>query len=181
MDKKIYPYWRQELKASQNKEASNTSNRWIQIATINRNNEPSLRTVVFRGWLKDNSMLVYTDSRTEKVKDIKDNNNVEILWLLTKSKSQFRFKGNANIVQDDMKYWEELNYKSRSTWFWPKPGYEFNTKNIKKDINQENKPNNFLVLEIIIHTVELLRLEKPIHKRYIWKESDSWTKVRINP
>ena len=181
MDKKIYPYWRQELKASQNKEASNTSNRWIQIATINRSNEPRLRTVVFRGWLKDNSMLVFTDNRTDKVKDIRNNNSVEILWLLTKSKSQFRFKGNANIVQDDSKYWKELGYKSRSTWYWPKPGSEYINKHFKEDIKQESKPKSFLVLEIIIHTVELLKLENPIHKRYIWKESENWIKKRINP
>ena len=181
MDKTIYPYWRQELRASQNKEANNNSNRWIQIATINSDNQPRLRTVVFRGWSKDNSMLVYTDSRTEKVKDIKNNNNVEILWLLNKSNSQFRFKGNANIIQDNIKYWKELGYKSRSTWFWPNPGYEFNNKDFKENINQEVKPSNFLVLEIIIHTVELLRLEKPVHKRFIWKESDNWNKKRINP
>ena len=181
MDKKIYPYWRQELKAYQKKEEKIISNRWIQIATVNNNNEPRLRTVVFRGWLKDNSMLIYTDNRTEKVKDIKNNNKVEVLWLFTKSKSQFRFKGEANIVHDDIKYWEALNYKSRSTWFWPNPGYEFNNQDYFKDFDREEKPVNFLVFEIIIHKVELLKLEKPLHKRYIWEESNNWIKKKINP
>ena len=181
MDKLNSPNWRQELKASQRKEGKVTSNRWIQIATVNENNEPRLRTVVFRGWITDNSMLIFTDRRSEKFKEIKKNNNVEILWLLTKSKSQFRFKGNANIVQNDSNYWDKLNNQSKSTWFWPNPGNQFDHSDFEKDVNKEVKPYNFLVFEIKIHTVELLRLEKPIHKRYIWEESSNWIPQRINP
>ena len=181
MDKLNSPNWRQELKASQRKEGKVTSNRWIQIATVNENNEPRLRTVVFRGWITDNSMLIFTDRRSEKVKDIINNNKVEVLWLLTKSKSQFRFKGHANIIDDNLTYWNKLNNKAKSTWFWPDPGYEFNNKDFETVIVQDLKPKSFLVLTINIHTVELLKLEKPFHKRYIWEAKNNWLQKRINP
>ena len=64
------PMWRQKLKASQSKESKIASNRWIQIANVSRNNLPRVRTVVFRGWLNNNTMLIYTDKRSEKFKDL---------------------------------------------------------------------------------------------------------------
>ena len=52
------PSWRQDLKSSRKKEGKSPSNRWIQLATVSEENEPRLRTVVFRGWHKD--CLLYT-------------------------------------------------------------------------------------------------------------------------
>ena len=49
LDKNL-PSWRQDLKSSRKKEGKLTSNRWIQLATVSEENEPRLRTVVFRGW-----------------------------------------------------------------------------------------------------------------------------------
>ena len=63
------PLWRQKLKASQSREGKLTSNRWIQIANVSKNNQPRVRTVVFRGWLDNTTMLIYTDKRSEKYKD----------------------------------------------------------------------------------------------------------------
>ena len=45
------PCWRQDLKSSRKKEGKLPSNRWIQLATVSEENEPRLRTVVFRGCL----------------------------------------------------------------------------------------------------------------------------------
>ncbi len=181
MIKVNYPQWRQELKSYQNKEGKSPTNRWIQIATISKSNKPRLRTVVFRGWLKDDSMLIFTDRRSEKVKDININNNVEVLWILSKTKSQFRFKGNANIIDDNIVYWNNLNEQSRSLWFWPTPGEEFNNLNFENIQIDEVKPNNFMVFEIIINSVELLKLESPFHKRYLWEKRNNWLKTRVNP
>tara|TARA_Y100001970_G_scaffold48951_1_gene62088 strand:+ start:4879 stop:5424 length:546 start_codon:yes stop_codon:yes gene_type:complete len=176
-----YPHWKQELKSSQNKEGKFLSNRWIQMATISKSNEPRLRTVVFREWIKDDSMIIFTDRRSEKVKDIDINNNVEILWILSKTKSQFRFKGNAYVIHDDNKYWNNLSEQSRSLWFWPTPGKEFNNLNFENIQIEKEKPINFMVFEIAIHTVELLKLERPFHKRYLWEKRKNWVRSRLNP
>ena len=42
------PSWRQDLKSSRKKEGKLLSSRWIQLATVSEENEPRLRTVVFR-------------------------------------------------------------------------------------------------------------------------------------
>ena len=95
MDKAGIPQWRQILKSAKKKEGHIPSSKWIQLATINKNQEPRLRTVVFREWIDNTSFIIFTDRRSEKVIEIKENKSVEILWLFSKSKSQFRFKGKA--------------------------------------------------------------------------------------
>ena len=61
------PSWRQDLNSSRRKEGESPSNRWVQLATVKDKNQPRLRTVVFRGWHKDTSMIIFTDRRSEKI------------------------------------------------------------------------------------------------------------------
>ena len=122
MSENNFPIWRQELKSARKKEGKSPSNRWVQLATISTKNKPRLRTVVFRGWKDDGSMLFFSDKRSEKFKHIEYNPNAEILWFFFKSKKQFRFKGKINELLDNTYYWETLSDKSKSTWFWDYPG-----------------------------------------------------------
>tara|TARA_Y100000589_G_C27164301_1_gene634122 strand:+ start:729 stop:1277 length:549 start_codon:yes stop_codon:yes gene_type:complete len=176
------PLWRQKLKASQSKESKLISNRWIQLANISKNNQPRVRTVVFRGWLENNDMLIYTDKRSEKFEDLEINNNVEVLWLFLKSKSQYRFKGTAHKIADDDKYWNNLSDKSKITWFWSTPRKKIIKNETAITVNEMiSKPNNFLALKIIIDEVDLLKLENPVHKRFIWKKNNDWECIEVNP
>ena len=176
------PLWRQRLKSAQSKEGKLASNRWIQLANISKNNQPRVRTVVFRGWLDDSTMLIYTDKRSEKYVDLESNNNIEVLWLFFKTKSQYRFKGKVYELEDNDKYWNNLFDRSKVQWFWPSPGKRIDKKNTISSIdNTFSKPNNFSVLKIKIHEVDLLKLEKPLHRRYIWKEIDNWKCIEVNP
>ena len=177
------PIWRQELKAAIKKEGKLASSRWFQLCTINENNEPRLRTVVFRGWQTESSFLIFTDNRSEKIAHLKLNSSAEVLWLFFKSKSQFRFKGKMKELKENMKYWNTLSDRSKSTWFWKHPGKEIN-KNIQlpQMISSDfKKPESFAVLEFEIYSVDLLKLATPIHKRYIWEKENNWRKTEINP
>ena len=176
------PLWRQRLKASQFKEGKLASNRWIQIANVSKNNQPRVRTVVFRGWLDNSTMLIYTDKRSQKYVDLETNNNIEVLWLFFKTKSQYRFKGNVYELEDNDKYWDNLFERSKEQWFWPCPGKKIdNEKNLSSNNSTLSKPNNFSVLEIKIHEVDLLKLENPFHKRFIWKKIDNWKCIEVYP
>ena len=177
------PIWRQELKYARKKEGKSPSNRWIQLSTVTSNNEPRIRTVVFRGWEKENSMLIFTDRRSDKIEHLKYNSNAEILWLFLRSKSQFRFKGKVKELKENNQYWDSLSDRSKSSWFWQHPGKEIN-KNLQASSiipTSLNKPESFVALEFQIYSVELLRLTKPIHKRFIWKKENKWKKKEINP
>ena len=182
MNNQDLPLWRQRLKSSQSKEGKQSSNRWIQLANVSKNNQPRVRTVVFRGWLDDSTMLIYTDKRSQKYRDLENNNNIEVLWLFFKTKSQYRFKGKVSELKDNDKYWDNLFDRSKDQWFWPSPGKKIDQKdNISSIDNKLSKPNNFSVLGININEVELLKLEKPLHKRYIWRKIDHWKCIEVNP
>ena len=177
------PSWRQDLKFSRKKESKSLSNKWIQLATASENNEPRIRTVVFRGWYNDTSMIIYTDRRSEKIEHLKYNSNGEILWFFLKTKSQYRFKGKISELSNNQNYWDTLSEKSKSSWFWGSPGEKFNPKGqpAYEILSNLPKPENFVVLNFEIYSVDLLKLKQPIHKRYLWEKSNKWEKIEINP
>ena len=177
-----FPSWRQDLKSSRQKEGKSSSNRWIQLATVSKENEPRLRTVVFRGWHKETSMIIFTDKRSEKIEHLKSNPNAEILWFFLKTKSQYRFKGKVSELSDNKNYWDGLSEKSKSSWFWGSPG-EKKTKlqSVYDKLSALPKSENFVVLIFEIDSVDLLKLEQPIHKRYLWEKINEWQKIEINP
>ena len=177
------PIWRQELKSAKKKEGKSPLARWIQLSTVSNNNEPRIRTVVFRGWKQESSMLIFTDSRSDKIKHLKKNSNAEVLWLFLRSKSQFRFKGKIKELRVNTKYWDSLSDRSKSTWFWQHPGKKIHNNIQPSQIIHTNlkKPENFVVLEFEIYSVDLLKLTTPIHKRYIWNKGNNWEKIEINP
>jgi len=181
MENNKIPSWRLELKSSRNKEGKSSRSRWIHLATTTLNYEPRLRTVVFRGWKNEDSMLIYTDERSDKIKELRQNNNVEILWLFLKGKSQFRFKGKAYELADNQHYWNNLTTQSKYTWYWPSPGNKLNKSIPSIKESDLIKPRNFLVLEIKVYSVDFLKLEKPIHRRWKWDIQDNWTKIEVNP
>ena len=177
------PIWRQELKSARKKEGKSPLNRWIQLSTVTSNNEPRIRTVVFRGWRKENSMLIFTDSRSDKFEHLKNNSNAEVLWLFLRSKSQFRFKGKMKELESNTKYWNSLSERSKSTWFWQHPGKEIDSNIQPSQLipTNLNKPKSFVVLEFEIYSVDLLKLVTPIHKRYVWNKKNNWGKIEIHP
>ncbi len=111
----------------QRKEAKLNSSVWVQQATIGVDNTPRVRTVVFRGWSDNYEMQIYSDRRSEKFNELDLNNNVEICWLFSISKCQFRFRGKSklDLGNDCIRHWEQLSDKSQSMWGWPCPGEHF--------------------------------------------------------
>ena len=181
MDEVNLPEWRLAIKSSNNKEGKSVSKRWIQIATTSKDNLPRLRTVVFRGWSEVNSMLIYTDRRSEKINDININNNVEILWLFPKSKTQYRLKGEAYEIKENIRFWDNLSENSKKTWFWPNPGDKLSQLSAYDTPSKLERPETFIVLEVKMNYVELLKLERPIHKRCYWSKKNSWKRIELNP
>ena len=179
------PPWLSQIRSAQRKESNINSSRWMQLATIGIDNTPRVRTVVFRGWSESYEMEIFTDKRSQKFHELDLNNNVEICWLFSSCKCQFRFRGSSRIDlgKDNLKKWNQLNEKSKSMWSWPKPGESFvfdekNDLSVKK--NREGS-DNFALLKIKIKYVDLLVLSKPIHIRRKWVKKHEWIEERINP
>ena len=99
------------------------------------------------------------------------------------TKSQYRFKVKISELIDNKKYWDTLSKKSKSSWFWESPGEKINPKVqfTHEILSNLPKSENFIVLNFEIDSVDLLKLEKPIHKRYLWEKKNRWEKIEINP
>ena len=132
---------------------------------------------------KDSSMIIFTDRRSEKIGHLKSNPNAEILWFFLKTNSQYRFKVKIHELNDNKNYWDLLSEKSKSSWFWGSPGEKINPKvqPNPETLSTLTKSENFVVLNFEIDSVDLLKLEQPVHKRYLWEKIKKWEKVEINP
>ena len=179
------PPWLSHISSAIRKEKNTNSSRWVQLATVDSNNSPRVRTVVFRGWSDSYEMKILTDKRSQKYHELESNSNVEICWLFPKSKCQFRLSGisRTDFGTDTLCHWEKLNNKAKLMWSWPVPGNLYN--NNKKDnliaTNNLEKSDNFILLKIDISNVEQLILSKPIHIRRRWIRKNNWLEERINP
>ena len=121
------PPWLAQISSAQRRESKINSSRWIQLATIGIDNTPRVRTVVFRGWSESYEMEIYIDKRSLKNEELDLNNNVEVCWLFSKSKCQFRFRGTSRIDLGDEKqcHLDQFSKKSKSMWTWTSPRNHF--------------------------------------------------------
>ena len=180
------PPWLSQISAAQRKESKLYSSRWLQIATIGIDNTPRVRTVVFRGWSESYELEIYTDTRSQKYHELNLNNNVEICWLFSSSKCQFRLRGTStkDLSNDRHLHWNKLSQTAKSMWRWPTPGDNYiidNNNDLLVKTNEEES-KNFSLLKIDINYVDQLLLHKPIHFRRKWiRKKNKWIEERINP
>lgn len=155
--------------------------RYVVLGTINVDGGPSQRTVVFRGFTGVNDLLIHTDSRSEKISEIKDNPKISLLFYNDKKKLQLRISGKAMIHEDDELYrkeWNETGIKSKHSYTSerapgealddPEDAYEWNTTS-----------EHFTVLRINVNEAEFLQLDGKRHlrSRRIYSEEgikDQW-------
>ena len=180
------PPWMRNVISCQNNESKINSSRWLQLATIGLDNTPSVRTVVFRGWTSSFEMKIFTDKRTKKINELLFNNNVQLCWLFSKTKCQFRFSGKSTVDlgNDRIQHWNELDNNTKSMWYWPNPGATLLLD--KKVDSQKNNyldvSDNFMLLKIHIYHVDQLLLHNPIHTRKRWlRRNGGWIEEQINP
>ena len=181
----IMPPWLPQISSCQKKESKLPSSKYVQLSTIGIDRSPRVRTVVFRGWSDSYKMKIFTDKRSLKIKEIKNNKNVEICWYFQKSRCQFRLRGIAFIDfgKDYFNSWKNLNAEAKSTWGWPYPGLKYiDNNNSELKYNQKSEfIDNFILIKIEIFHVDELLLTKPKQYRRRWILNKEWYEERINP
>ncbi|CAO3674848.1 unnamed protein product [Rhizopus microsporus] len=103
--------WKSFLKSTlnQNIEKIGLSASYASLATVRLDSTPAVRTVVMRGFVAEHHkeetgltsdlLVITTDKRTEKIKEIENNPNVEINWYMSGTVSQFRIRGVVYIIK----------------------------------------------------------------------------------
>lgn len=198
----MLPPWRSPIARALHRNRSLPNARYAQLATIDRHNRPTNRTVVFRGWLEPVSQLKFvTDIRSQKALDLladnpKSNHNwAEICWYFPKTREQFRVSGKLVLVTvncDIDRYckarqeaWQQISDAGRIQFDWATPGAD-----LISDLDAVNPTqpdlqqplDNFCLLLLTPVAVDHLDLHGERQSRYRYElVADEWVMKSINP
>jgi pyridoxine/pyridoxamine 5'-phosphate oxidase len=158
------------------------------LATIARNNEPEVRTIVFRRLLRDPlSLVCHVDRRSPKVLEIQTNPRVGWLFYHPAEKLQLRLRTNAFLHTDDSfadEQWENSELFSRRCYCGVAPSTmidapasglpEFLEKRrpTAEETNELGR-KNFAVIRSIVREMDVYELNADGHRRslFIFHES----------
>ncbi len=168
--------------------------RYLQLATVNAENRPANRTVVFRGFHGNADCLKFAiDSRSEKVGQIVGQPWAEACWYFTKTREQFRLNGLLHLVQKDdadmalqqarQASWQELSDSARLQFAWDNPRQpRTEDSNFNLPVPSPVEPlTNYCLLLLEPMQVDYLNLLGNPQNRYIYRRDDGWKVEEVNP
>ncbi|PKD45157.1 hypothetical protein CWD77_06810 [Rhodohalobacter barkolensis] len=142
--------------------------RYVTLATVDKNNTPQQRTVVLRDFAKDRMFTIYTDSRSDKVFEIRDNDSVSLLFYDDEIKLQLRVSGSASVVKAGEEYkrnWDTRGSKSPHSYTSViPPGTVIKSPKEAYHWHLEGSPN-FCLIKIEAERMEFLQLDGVKHIR----------------
>ncbi|MDO6820517.1 pyridoxamine 5'-phosphate oxidase family protein [Zobellia sp. 1_MG-2023] len=157
--------------------------RFFTLATMGKSGTPSQRTVVFRHFNDNLSLVFYTDKRSQKVKDIENKADVSLLFYHPENLLQIVIKGKASkITKPEIlkEYWSAVpdsNKKDYTTQV--APGSIIKAPDT---ITYLDDRNHFCAIEIVPDTIEYLKLKRPNHIRVLFSKTDaSWEGEFLTP
>ena len=148
------------------------------LSTVNGNMINS-RTIILRKVDNKTKMLFfYSDSRSRKVLNIKQNNNVTVHLYEPRFKLQVQLYGHAKIENNSEKtknIWSSLNSFSKKNYLSAlSPGEKINSlDNLKYNTDNEEAFYNFSLIYFKVSKLECLQLSeiKNIRVEFVYTES----------
>ena len=186
---KAIPPWRPLLRAAMQREGRSVAARWVQLATTGRDGAPRVRTLVFRGWTGAEQLELFSDQRSEKVKELANNGAAELCWLFAKARQQYRPQGMVQLItaaeQPELcqNRWHKLSDTGRAVWGWPTPADPLDPSAAFPEQLSETSPlpEHFVVLQMQVNTVERRNLGPHPHQRTRWTATTRWQEQPLNP
>ena len=181
--------WLECLDVALKKNRRDPASRYFLLATIRPDGSPANRTVVFRGFGPNEEIQFISDTRSQKISELKQKQNAAICWYFSDTREQFRISGvvktelsrGSDLAQE---LWQKISEQARSQFYWPEPGHEF--KELAQDFssidfNSSTPPEEFCVLRFSPVEVDYLSLRGIPQARFRSFRSDgSWIAERIN-
>lgn len=160
--------------------------RYVTLATVSSGNAPSQRMVVLREFNKDDMLFtIFTDSRSDKVEEIRTHETVSLYFYDYEEKLQVRICGPASVITEGnrkMKYWRDSGSKGAHSYTsFKSPGEIIHDPEEAYAWDLENA-NHFCVIEIKAESMKFLQLNGHRHIRASQHFSDgSWKQYWIAP
>ena len=193
----MLPPWRSPLASAIHRNRSKPYSRYFQLATVTPEGDPRNRTVVFRGFMDEqsSSLKIITDVRSAKIPQIGYQSTGEICWYFTKTREQFRILGSLRsvkakdedlgLLKERKQTWHNLSDAARSQFAWADPGQPAADKSaFEVESPDPNVPlDNFCLLLFIPQKVDHLQLRSDPQQRCLYSlQTDStWSIQQVNP
>jgi len=159
---------------------------------------PANRTLVFRGFYKEETLQFITDRRSEKLEELAKNPYVELHAYYPEGREQFRFNGKCQVISADNagdleserhKNFQELSPSTRAQFLWPKSDSDDQTYVNTKELSLESANpvlakayENFVLLQVTPSWVDHLELKPfPNIKTVYELGSDGWQNKKSYP
>ena len=154
--------------------------RYVYLATI-ADGRPHQRTVVLRDVVNERNPIIYTDARSSKVKELKENPNASLIMYNHKKLMQITLSGQVKMIESGDYYddcWSRIQGDSQKNFITEKaPGISIDNP----DEVEYGDDHHFMILELVPDQIEYLKLESPNHVRAIFKAEDNWQGQFLNP
>jgi pyridoxamine 5'-phosphate oxidase len=150
--------------------------RFITMATVGSSTTARLRTVVLREVTKELKLSIYTDSRTEKINHISENDQVSFLLYHPEKLLQLKIEGTAEIVMNPERItstWNNIPSNNKKDYITHKPP----GSSISNPENVEYIEDHhfFTIIDITPSKIEYLKLKRPNHIRAVFTiAGNSW-------
>ena len=181
--------WIKRLEVALKKNRRDPASKYFQLATIKPDGSPANRTVVFRGFGPNEEIQLISDTRSQKISELKRKKNAAICWYFSNTREQFRISGFVKIEksrESDLaqELWQKISEQARSQFYWPEPGHKFEelAQDFSSiDVNSSTPPEEFCVLRFIPTEVDYLLLRGSPQTRFrSYLSVGSWIAERIN-
>lgn len=154
--------------------------RYFCLATFG-DTYPEARTVVLRDLTKENELVIFTDKRSQKIKQLKTNPNASALFYHPKKLLQLKVNGKLQLILSGKEY---DDYKSRIQGNSEKD--YLTTQTPGSEIKQPNEVTyqdemHFALLKLVPETFEILQLKRPNHIRCKFEKASGWKGSFITP
>ena len=157
----------------------------VVLTTVKEQN-PLSRWVIFRKLTMEQNLLVYTDSRSEKIKNLRKNPNCGLLFYNNRQGLQIYFNAVSTIHQKNeltKKYWQGIVGKSSENYTTVNPpGSPINSIDKGHITDKDLNDKHFSIIEFIPVNMKILQLSRDGHIRVNFvKINNEWEGSFIVP
>lgn len=164
--------------------------RYFQLATCNAEGKPSNRSLVFRTMDEiQGAIFVVSDLRTDKIADLRNNEQGAICWYFAHTREQYRFdvRGTILSLNDDGKtvatYWHNMSEPGKKQFLWGVPkSPRVHREPLKANQQSNDPPEHFCVIKFTVQRADYLCLKgNPQYRHLYEKQQGEWRTTHVIP
>ena len=154
--------------------------RYFTLTTLSFDGRPHSRTVVLRGFDPEKFIFsIYTDSRSEKIKELNNDSRAEFLFYDRKQLLQLAVKVNLiDIIPSEEKFYDLPDSYKKDYCVIQEPGTHIKGP---EEVDYDFDKGYLIELNFKALQIEYLKLKRPNHLRAKFQINKNWEGVFMTP